>query len=144
MTSEKEFHVGIKAVITNSKGQILLLKAPAWEKGNIPAHWDIPGGRIQEGGTPLETLKREILEETGINEVLDPKFMTAVISSHEIPKDGKKLGLVLFAYEAQIPEGSEVKLSEEHTEYAWFDKKEAAKLLSEKYPKEFTDMLTHD
>jgi hypothetical protein len=44
MASEKLFHVGVKALIVNSEGKILVMKTVAWY-GAI-AHWDIPGGRI--------------------------------------------------------------------------------------------------
>lgn len=141
MSREKLFHVGVKALIENQRGDIILLKAPGWPKNNIPPHWDIPGGRIQEGQTVLEVLSREIEEETGITEIAEPKFFTAVISNHEIPLEGKSLGLVMMVYKVKIPEDAEVALSEEHTAYEWVDKKEAARRLADKYPSEFTNLL---
>ncbi|MBX4199304.1 NUDIX hydrolase [Candidatus Saccharibacteria bacterium] len=138
---EKLFHVGVKALIEDEQGRVLLLKAPAWEKGNIEAHWDIPGGRIQEGGDVADTLEREIKEETGINRLESSKFITAVISNHQIKFEDQMLGLVLMIYEVKVPSGGDVTLSHEHTAFEWVSKKEAAERLSEKYPPEFTEKL---
>jgi 8-oxo-dGTP pyrophosphatase MutT (NUDIX family) len=138
---EKLFHVGVKALIEDEQGRVLLLKAPAWEKGNIEAHWDIPGGRIQEGGDVADTLEREIKEETGINRLESSKFITAVISNHQIKFEDQMLGLVLMIYEVKVPRGGDVTLSHEHTAFEWVSKKEAAERLSEKYPPEFTEKL---
>jgi 8-oxo-dGTP diphosphatase len=142
VASEKLFQVGVKGLIENKESKILLLKAPGWEKNNTPAHWDIPGGRVQEGDTILETLKREIEEETGITQLDGTTFFTAVVSNHEIPlSDTKKAGLMLVIYKVSAPDNSTVILSEEHTEYEWVDKADAAKRLDNKYPEEFTSLL---
>jgi len=139
MTNEKKFHVGVKALIETGD-KLLLMKTIEWS-GKSPAHWDIPGGRIQWGHTTEETLVREVEEETGITKVSDIEFYTAVISNIEIPLPDEKVGLVLMVYKVKVPQDSKVKLSEEHTEYEWVDKAEAAKRLSHKYPKEFTRLL---
>lgn len=141
MASEKMFYVGVKALIEDEQGKILLLKAPEWEKGNIEAHWDIPGGRIQTGGDVLDTLEREIEEETGINQIESSEFITAVISNHQIKLEDQMLGLVLMIYEVKVPSGCKITLSNEHTAFEWFDKKEAAMRLTDKYPPEFTEKL---
>lgn len=143
MANEKKFHVGIKVLIENPDGQVLLMKTMAWKPN--PAHWDIPGGRIQEGQTVDDTMAREVEEETGVTDITNPQFFTAVISNIEIPlKDGEVVGLVLMIYKATIPSDSHIQLSEEHTDYEWVSKVEAAERLSFKYPKEFTEKLRAD
>jgi 8-oxo-dGTP pyrophosphatase MutT (NUDIX family) len=144
MAQAKLFFVGIKALIENPKGKILLLKADVTKhRGNIEPYWDIPGGRIDDGeDNVLETLKREVREETSVNEVTDHTFVTAVISNHQIPLEGdKKAGLVLMVYKVAIPEGSEIEISKEHVAYEWVSRAEAKQRLAHKYPKEFTDQL---
>jgi len=142
MTNEKLFHVGVKGLIENKDGKILLLLAPGWAKNNTVAHWDIPGGRVSEGEDVLITLRREIEEETGVRELIDSEFFTAIVSNHEIPLgDGRNAGLLLMVYKVKVPDSVEIVISKEHETYAWVDKEATAKRLANKYPKEFTDML---
>lgn len=86
-------------------------------------------------------LNREIEEETGVKKLGTNEFFTTVISNHQIPYKNIMLGLVLMIYKVKIPKSSKIKLSEEHTDYEWVDKKEAAKRLAQKYPPEFTGLL---
>lgn len=48
-----------RVVIENAKGQILLVKDKKWG-------WNFPGGKVEKGETPLETAKREVVEETNL------------------------------------------------------------------------------
>lgn len=139
----KLFNVGIKGLIENSEGKILLLKADiSTHRKNTDPYWDIPGGRIEEGENVLDVLKREIEEETGIKEFKkEAEFFHAVISNHQIPFEDKLLGLILMIYKVQIPKNSKITLSEEHVAYEWVEKSEAAKRLMHKYPAEFTSLL---
>jgi 8-oxo-dGTP pyrophosphatase MutT (NUDIX family) len=141
--AEKLFYVGVKGLIKNKKGEYLLLKADvANHSRGTKVYWDIPGGRIEEGQTQLETLKREIQEETGINGISNIEFFTSVISHHEIPISDGKAGLVLMIYVVSIPEDSSITLNPiEHSSYEWVNAKETAERLSNKYPAEFTQKL---
>jgi ADP-ribose pyrophosphatase YjhB (NUDIX family) len=142
MAKEKLFQIGVKALITNSEGKILLLNSGDWHLKHQAQHWDIPGGRIQEGHTVLKTLLREIEEETGIKEVKEPVFFTAAVSNFkDIPIDGHKVGLLLMVYRVKVSKISKIRLSHEHSEYEWVNKEEAAKRLAYKYPPEFTQQL---
>lgn len=141
MSKEKLFHVGIKALIENEERKVLLLFAPGWERAKTKPHWDIPGGRIQEGGSAEETLKREVEKETGIKNIQSQEFLSAVVSNHQIPFEDKILGLVLMVYKVKVPVTNKIILSHEHTDFEWVDKKEAAKRLADKYPPDFTKLL---
>lgn len=139
---EKLFQIGVKGLITNTKGEILLLFSGDWHLKHQTEHWDIPGGRVQEGHTLLETLQREMEEETGIKKITQPKFFTAAASNFpDIPIDGHMVGLLLMVYKVKIPDGSEIRLSHEHSKYEWVAPKEAAKRLAYKYPADFTELL---
>lgn len=142
MSKEKLFQVGVKALIENESGKILLLDSGDWHLKHQERHWDIPGGRIKEGHSALDTLKREVEEETGFTQVLDPSFFTAVISNFEFKAEGHNVGLLLMIYRVGVPPNINVVLSEEHSGYEWVDRKEAAKRLAYKYPSEFTNLLS--
>lgn len=141
--AEKLFYIGVKALIESRQGELLLFKADvSRHRKNKEPYWDIPGGRIDEGETVvLDTLRREIYEETGIKDIVSHEFFTAVISNHQIPKDDKLYGLALMIYKVSIPEDSRIKMSKEHVAYEWVSREEARKRLTHKYPKEFTDLL---
>lgn len=144
MNTEKEklFQIGVKALITNAKGEILVLDSGDWHLKHQKRHWDIPGGRIKEGQTALKTLQREVEEEIGLKKINKPEFFTAVISNFkDMPVDKHLVGLALIIYRIEIPKNSEVVLSKEHSGFEWVEPEEAAKRLSYKYPAEFTNLL---
>lgn len=142
---EDIFNLGIKALIRNQSGEILLLKVnkEALKGYSGEPYWDIPGGRIHKDSTVEETLKREIEEETGITEISNITKLDMVLSNNiRIPlKDGTNVGLILAIYLCDVTNYEKVIISEEHTEYKWFEPKEASELLKIKYPTEFTDKI---
>jgi 8-oxo-dGTP pyrophosphatase MutT (NUDIX family) len=143
MADEKKFHVGVKAMIENAAGEILLMQEDV-SNHSIPTdeYWDFPGGRMQEGESLIDTLRREVEEETGIPDIFEPSFVTAVISNHQIKlKSGEIVGLVLMVYRVTVPTDAEIILSDEHLSYAWIKRDKAKKLLTHKYPQEFTSAL---
>ena len=144
MADEQIFHVGVKALISNSQDQILLLKADVSNhKTNIQPYWDIPGGRVQEGQDILDTLAREVEEEVGVHAYTQaPELVATIISKHKIPvNESLTVGLLLVVYRVFIDDQSGIILSPEHTEYEWVSALEAKQRLSVKYPTEFTDHL---
>jgi len=140
---EDIYHLGIKALIRNKKGEILLLKTDIRQLIGYDrkAYWDIPCGRVQKGDSVEGTLKREVEEETGIKEVENIKPFDVVLSNIRIPRDSGDVGLILSIHTCDVGSSTDIKLSEEHTEAKWFTPKKAAKLLEFKYPKQFTDKI---
>lgn len=67
LTNEK--HTQVSGYIFNDKNQLLIVK-----NGKT---WTIPGGHPEEGETPLETLKREVMEE-GCVTLKDIKYLGGV------------------------------------------------------------------
>lgn len=142
--NEDSFHLGVKAIIRNNEGKILLLKVNLKQLKNFKgeAYWDIPGGRIQKDSTIEDTLKREVQEETGICTIHKFLPFSMVLSKIRIPIDKDSVGLVLSTCICEVGDINNIKISNEHTEYKWFSSKEAAKLLSFKYPQEFIQKLS--
>ncbi len=141
--SEDTFHLGIKALVTNSDGRVLLLQVnPAELSGNNQAYWDLPGGRIQRDEDVLEALKREVLEETGIADIQMTKHLGMILSKIRIPvPDQGSVGLILSIYECQLPASADLTLSFEHLAYEWVTPNEAGNRLKVKYSDEFCDMV---
>ena len=79
MEIKKSKHVGCYRVIFNKNGEVLLIKkSRAAYKGKL----DLPGGKIEYGESPEDALKRELLEEIGLN-ILDYK-LREFITHYEI------------------------------------------------------------
>lgn len=141
-TGEDSFHLGIKALIQDAQGNILLLQVnPANLRGEQQKYWDLPGGRVQKGDSILGTLTREIAEETSVQEVSNVKEIGMVLSNIRIPVGNDTVGLILGIYACTITDSSSITLSDEHIAYDWFTPKNAAKLLAVKYPEHFCELV---
>lgn len=140
MGAEKLYHLGVKAFIQNKTGAVLILKVntSTFKNHKDGDYWDIPGGRVMEGEDVLETLHREVKEETGIHIIKTPKSLGFVLSAIEIPlKCGvDSAGLILSLYSCTCDEAVAVTLSREHTGFAWVALDEALEHLMYKYPKD--------
>jgi 8-oxo-dGTP pyrophosphatase MutT (NUDIX family) len=145
MANEEMFQVGVKALISNSKGEVLVLKVDTSNHipNTTPPYWDIPGGRMQKGEAILDTLAREVAEEVGVmSYARPPELLTTVVSRYPIPiNDSLTVSLLLVVYRVVINEEAEIVLSQEHTDYEWVNSVDAATRLSGKYPAEFTSLL---
>lgn len=135
------FQVGIKALIRNPQGQVLMVHIPEWS-GNA-GHWDLPGGRIEQGEQFLDTLKRELLEEIGVAYEGTPRHLATVLTTITIPVGTMRLPLIFVIYETKLPDGSDIKLDPESAEdtYGWFDPAEAADKMGFKFTPEFCAMV---
>jgi 8-oxo-dGTP diphosphatase len=58
----KHFHV--TCAIINNGGRVLAAQRSA--SMSLPLKWEFPGGKINIGESPVECLKRELVEELGI------------------------------------------------------------------------------
>ena len=104
--------VGVKALLKNKEGKYLLVRRNPKKYPDVPASWDMPGGRIEPGTGLLENLKREILEETQLALAIEPQLVAA----QDIFPPDKHVVRLTFVGEI---EGIAV-VDEENTEARWF------------------------
>jgi 8-oxo-dGTP pyrophosphatase MutT (NUDIX family) len=105
----KTFKVNLHALIRNNLGQTLILK-----RGD---YWVLPGGRLEDDQSPEAGLRRELREETGLEDIVVKNVLDVGLS------DSKETLLVIF--ECESKESSNIQLSSEHSEFAWVTKADA-------------------
>jgi len=54
----------VEALVRDDKGRLLLLKRSR-ENSFFVGKWQLPGGKVERGESPLHAIKREVKEETG-------------------------------------------------------------------------------
>ena len=102
--TQAKFTVSAAAIITNGRGEVLLLNHVIRPKSG----WGLPGGFIEHGEHPDEGIRREIREETGIEMSALRMFRVRTLGTHIE---------VLFTAEA---EGTPEVKSREIRELGWF------------------------
>lgn len=104
------------------------------EKTRIPNHWDFPKGHIEKGEREHETVKREVLEETGIARLtFIPNFRETI--RYFFARDGKRIFKEVALYLAKSNKKN-VQLSFEHLGYEWLPFEEALEKVTHKNAKE--------
>lgn len=86
--------------------KVLLLKRS--DKGDGAGTWGLPGGKLEDGESPIDAAQRESKEECG-------KFKGQRVGEIE-EKDGLHKWTTYFF---RIEKPFKCKLSDEHTEYKW-------------------------
>lgn len=132
------FHLGVKALIRNNAGKLLLLERQHRVKGS---YWDIPGGRLKKGESLVETLRREVEEETGLKNIEGAYPFTMIVTDIRIPTPESDVGLILSIYRHDMHATFSPLLSTEHSNFGWFNVAEVAQLLKNQYPSEFIESL---
>jgi len=114
-TNDRQFpKICVGVFIFNEKGELFLMKAPAWRNTYTP-----PAGKVEMGETLEETVRRETKEETNLN-IKNLKFLGFQECSKLGDEYSKKdKHLVFVDYKAELEGKPEVKLNEEATEYKW-------------------------
>lgn len=111
--------VGVKVFLEKEEGKFLLLKRSIEKYPDTKGIWDIVGGRIDEGTSLEENLRREVREETALEIISTPKLIFA----QDIILGEQDRHVVRLTFVART-EGEVVLDTEEHTEYKWLALKE--------------------
>lgn len=110
-----------KAVLVYD-GKCLILKR-AEDSKSRPGKWDLPGGNVEwpqdkkDVQDPhIAELLREIVEETGVI-INDFDLENCYVGTYY--KQDRDMFSVILGWKVQLHQIPEVKISNEHTEYAW-------------------------
>lgn len=97
----------VKVLLVNSNNEVLL--------GYSHNNYQFPGGHVEENETLIQTVNREVLEETGMDLGVDniEPFACAIGYYKDWPAEGKNRKIEIYYYEIKIDE----KPNLENTEY---------------------------
>jgi ADP-ribose pyrophosphatase YjhB (NUDIX family) len=101
------------ALVADAEGRLLLVRRAHDPYGGT---WDLPGGFLEEAEHPLDALRRELLEETGLE--VDPlDFVGAWIDRYG---DGPDAPTTLNLYWTARVTGGEPVAGDDAAELRWF------------------------
>ena len=108
--------------------KILLLKVRS-KSSHDARKWELPGGKVKKGEFFDDALRREFLEETGI-EITIESLLNAIQINYTACKTDEQVKSIQLIMKVTA-DVDEVKISEEHDDYKWFTKEEIKELLEE-------------
>ncbi len=116
--------VSAAGVVTNAEGKVLMVKT--YNSG-----WVFPGGQVEVGENLIDAVKREILEESGIEAEVGELF---AVTSNTCKRPGyngvKEIPTIVnFDFICRATGGS-ARPSEENSETGWFSEEEALSLIT--------------
>ena len=107
-----DYHLTVLGVIQLPDKRFLITQR-VMSKSWAPGHWEVSGGACQAGETSLEAVRREVLEETGID-VTDANGGYVFSYRRDNPKEKDNYFVDIYKFIKDINE-SDVKLQEEET-----------------------------
>ena len=106
-----------KVLLINENQEALILTVGEYkQRPDKSFKPDLPGGRVDPGESELMAVKRELLEETGIDLTLDT-FQLAYAKTELFAPENKSVSK--FLYLAYANETPAVTISWEHSSYEW-------------------------
>ena len=125
---KKERSAGVVAFRSKPSLQVLLIKHSQM------GHWDFPKGWIEKGESEREAALREAKEEAGLTKLkLIPGFKHSYHYFYKL--EGQLVSKDITFFLAEVPKGTKIKLSWEHSDYKWLSFGEAIELVKFKESK---------
>ena len=109
---EGEYHLSVLGVIQRPDGKYLITKRAA-DKAWAPGWWEVSGGAAIAGETSEQAVKREILEETGLD-VTNAEGGFLFSYHRENPGEGDNYFVDVYKYHMDFTE-EDIKLQTEET-----------------------------
>ncbi|MCM1578687.1 MAG: NUDIX domain-containing protein [Ruminococcus sp.] len=125
--SDKEWsfaaHINaVGGVVKNSEGKILLVK-------HNRRGWTLPGGVVENGENLIDALKREVMEETGIEVTVERLFCVSSNTAGHAGYGGVKYIPTKVMLDFVCKGEGEPRGSEENSESGWFTEDEAREMV---------------
>lgn len=117
--------VAVKGIVLGKDGKALILQRRDKMEQESVEWWEFPGGTLEFGETPEQTLVRELREEAGLDVSADRLlFATGV-------QPDPHYEIVVMTYLCRYADCGRVRISEEHLAFRWADRHELQELLAE-------------
>ena len=114
--------------ICEFNGKVLLLKIRS-RSAHDAGKWEIPGGKVKKCEFFDEALKREYLEETGLEVDVDSLY-NVVRNDYTACKTNEEVKSIQLIMKVTC-KSDEVVISEEHDEFGWFSWDEVNEMISQ-------------
>lgn len=105
--------VAVRAIISNAKEEILILKRAKTSYGN--GYWNLPGGKIDFGDTAEETIRKELKEEVNLN-CNSAQFLFYL---DNLPDETTDLHFVTLFFKCKC--SGDLQLNDESSDYKWIN-----------------------
>jgi 8-oxo-dGTP diphosphatase len=106
-------------------GKYLLLRRSD-ARDFAPGQWETGSGRLEQGEGFLEALRRESLEELGLEVRIECVLGVTHFYRGESTPDNEMVGV---SFGCSVPDASGLSISDEHSEHRWVTADEAAAFL---------------
>jgi len=108
--------IGVKALVFRNTRLLLLHRRTDLDLN--PGRWDLPGGGVEVGDGLVDSLTREVREETGFRVTVGPVVDVALVRSRL--RSGERFtGVVVFYACSTQARGAPCLDPDEHSEFAW-------------------------
>ncbi len=122
------FMVAVGAVLENTLDETILIIKRAPTLDWRASHWEIGYGRIDQFESPEQGLARETFEELGVTYFSIRRVLTVWHLFRGSQKaENELVGITYYC----TTNTKSIKLSDEHTDYAWVTPEEAVKKITE-------------
>ena len=124
-----EYHLTVLGVVKRTDGKFLITKR-VMTKAWAPGCWEVSGGAAQAGEDSKDAVRREVLEETGLD-VSNAEGGFLFTYHRENPGEGDNYFVDVYRYVMDVNE-SDIHLQEEETDGFRFATAEEIKELADK------------
>lgn len=107
----------MKAFVCYGNKTLILRESSKYKDGSNSGRYDVPGGRVEPGQRFDDSLRREIMEETGLTVTLKRPFF---VTEWRPQVRGENWHIIATFFIAEA-DTDKIKLSQDHDDYAWID-----------------------